>query len=77
MASAHEEHGFEVRIYTKDHPPPHIHVWKAGGQVKITLDEEPVVQRVKGMSDRDVVKAYRIVARNRAQLLAKWREIHG
>lgn len=29
--------GFEVRIYTFDHPPPHVHVEKAGASVKIDL----------------------------------------
>ena len=27
--------GFEVRIYTLDHPPPHVHVARAGAIVKI------------------------------------------
>lgn len=37
--------GFEFLIYTKDHPPAHVHVWKAGDEVLFNLSDErnPVV----------------------------------
>jgi hypothetical protein len=35
---------FEVRIYTLDHPPPHVHVWKAGAVVKIDLASQEAVE---------------------------------
>jgi hypothetical protein len=37
MPTVLREAGFEVRIYTLDHPPPHVHVWKAGAVLKIDL----------------------------------------
>jgi hypothetical protein len=40
------EAGFEVRIYTLDHPPPHEHVAKAGAVVKIDLATCQVVEIV-------------------------------
>jgi hypothetical protein len=30
MPTVLRDEGFEVRIYTSDHPPPHVHVAKAG-----------------------------------------------
>ena len=44
--------GFAVRVYLNDHSPPHVHVWKAGGWIVLTLPTEqtPVaVLRASGM----------------------------
>ena len=38
--------GYEVRIYTLDHPPPHVHVAKAGAVVKIDLATCQVIEIV-------------------------------
>jgi hypothetical protein len=40
------EAGFEVRIYTLDHPPPHVHVAKAGAIVKIELSTHHAIEIV-------------------------------
>ena len=33
-----EQEGFKVMIYTRDeHEPPHVHVWKGGGEAVINL----------------------------------------
>ena len=37
MPTVPREEGFEVRIYTFDHPPPHVHVAKADAIVRIDL----------------------------------------
>src|SRR5436190_6140456 len=46
--------GFEVRIYTFDHSPPHVHVFKAGAVVRIELSSCTVTEIVGDISDRDV-----------------------
>jgi hypothetical protein len=70
--------GFEVAIYQppREHGPAHVHIFRAGTQVVITLS--PIaVERVHRMRPADVVKAVRIVEAHRRMLLRKWREIHG
>ncbi len=37
MSTVLRDEGFEVRIYTLDHPPPHVHVAKAGAIVRVDL----------------------------------------
>lgn len=73
--------GFDVMIYTRDeHPPAHVHVWKAGGEVIIHLGDEdtpPLVHEVKRMPKRDVRKALTIVEDNQELLLGEWRRLHG
>jgi DNA-binding GntR family transcriptional regulator len=71
------EDGFEVRIYTFDHPPPHVHVAKAGAIVRIDLATHDVTEIVGAISDRDVKRAERLVARHAKQLKQEWAKIHG
>jgi len=70
------EDGFEVRIYTLDHPPPHVHVAKAGAIVKIDLSTHHAIEIVGAMSDRDVKRAERLVARNTQFLKLEWEKLH-
>jgi uncharacterized protein DUF4160 len=66
-----------VRIYSVDHPPPHVHVWKAGAVVKIDLTTREAIEIVGAISDRDVKRAEHLVARNAARLKADWTRMHG
>ena len=54
MPTVHREEGFEVRIYTSDHPPAHVHVAKAGAIVRIDRATHAGTEIVGAMSDRDV-----------------------
>ena len=66
-------------IYTDDHPPAHVHVFRAGEEVIINLGDEvtkPEIRENKGMSNRGMRNALRIVAENQLFLLVEWRRIH-
>jgi hypothetical protein len=77
MPTVIREAGFDVRIYTLDHPRPHVHVWKSGAVVKIDLATYAAVEVVGEISDRDISRAERLVARNSARLRRDWARIHG
>ena len=77
MPTLIREEGFEVRIYTFDHPPPHVHVAKAGAVVRITLSTRRAVEIVGTISDRDVKRAERLVARHAQALTQPWEKLHG
>ena len=77
MPTVIREEGFEVRIYTFDHPPPHVHVAKAGAIVRIDLATHEVTEIVGDISDRDVKRAERLVARHAKRLKEEWATIHG
>ena len=76
MPTLIREEGFEVRIYTLDHPPPHVHVAKAGAIVKIDLLTHHVIEIVGTISDRDVKRAERLVARNAGFLRLERERVH-
>ena len=66
-----------MRIYTFDHPPPHVHVAKAGAIVRIDLVSQRATEIVGAISDRDVKKAEELVARNARRLVEACGKIHG
>ena len=68
--------GFEFRIWTNDHEPPHVHVFKDGTQAKVNLLNSEV-ERVWRMNRRDVRRAEQLVTEHRDVLLEAWRGIHG
>ena len=76
MPTVPREGGFEVRIYTFDHPPPHVHVAKAGAIVRIDLGTHVATEIVGAISDRDVKRAEQLVARHAKHLREEWMKIH-
>jgi len=80
MPTILEKDGFRIIIRTRDHNPPHVHVYKADGQITIALgsETEPIAIVANWMKNRlDTKKAVAIVEENQLHLLAKWREIYG
>ena len=77
MPTLVREDGFEVRIYTSDHAPPHVHIEKAGAIMKIDLATSEVMEIVGTISDRDVKRAERLVAKQSLFLNAEWIKLHG
>lgn len=66
-------------IYTSDHEPLHVHVFKQG-EIIINLGdaETPVsVRENKSMSTQNERQALIIVGKYQESLLEKWREIYG
>jgi hypothetical protein len=83
MATVLTKDGFRVRIYgpPREHPPPHVHVEKGReGLVilRLPLPGKPLaVWRVYKMSNKDVLKAYRLVEDHQDAIGQAWRAIHG
>jgi Domain of unknown function (DUF4160) len=81
MPTIKKKDGFRIVIYPNDHLPSHVHVIKSGSEVQVNLgskEAEPSLVRIFGdISDKDVVRALDLVKEHQANLLAKWREIHG
>ena len=77
MPTIVREDGYEIRIYTLDHPPPHVHVAKAGAVLKIDLARCRVVEIVGSISDREAKRAEGLVAKHSELLKKEWTKIHG
>ncbi len=68
--------GLEVMIYTQDHIPAHVHIWRAGAEIVINIASLEIIS-AEGMSRRNAAKAVEIVEENQEYLLERWHEIHG
>ena len=80
MPTVHRQEGYRFVVYPNDHRPPHVHVFKAGGEAIVLIgddDTAPSIRERKGMSDPDAIHAVLIVEERQAQLLQAWRSIHG
>ncbi len=69
--------GFEVRILTNDHPPAHIHGFKAGDKAKVEIAGAIPVLIATTMTKRDTAKLLELVATHLALLQTEWNRIHG
>jgi len=62
--------GVSVKVYIKDHPPPHVHAIHAGRSAKINLDPVEIVASSLARAElRDTVDWVRD---HQAALLAAW-----
>ena len=72
--------GFSFRVRTKDHGPPHVHVFHSGREVVIILGDEfniPSVRDMRGMPVRQMRVALELVAVNKDMLRDEWRKLYG
>ena len=67
MPTVHREGGFDFKINTDDHPPPHVHVWYQGALVIIEFDVD--------VSEREVYGDITAAQRRRALKIVRQR--HG
>ncbi len=69
--------GFVIRVYSDDHAPAHVHVFRDGAELRVYLrgsrTPEEVAGRMKASNRRRAIK---LVAERRHQLLAMWRRFH-
>lgn len=80
MPTVLQEGGFDFVIYTNDHRPSHVHVFKGNSELVVNIGDEntkPVIRESRGAKKADFAKLLRIVADYQNFLLEKWRNIHG
>jgi len=76
MPTIIRQDGFDVMIFTNDHRPAHVHVFKARAEVVLMLAPVSIRENYR-MSKKNVRKAIDIISSNLELLLQSWREIHG
>ena len=69
------EHGFDVRIYTKDHAPAHVHVFNGANEAKVGLEPIVVIDNW-GFSGRDIKNILELILEHQERLLQVWDMYH-
>ena len=68
-----------VMVYSRDHPPPHVHVVAPRGQAKVLVDGPEGHPRLVwnlGLSRRELAQALAVIEDHRALILAEWKRVH-
>lgn len=79
MPTVLRQRGFEVKIRTDDHDPPHVHIGHGGEEIVINLGigtNAPEIREIRGMSRPKIARAMKIVIANNDTLLREWQRIH-
>ncbi len=67
--------GYDVRIFTDDHLPAHVHVFKGGKQVQAYL--EPIeFENNRGFNTRELGRIHELIEDNMELLQAVWIQYH-
>lgn len=79
MATVLRKGKLRVIVYSRDHPPPHVHVVTPRGQAKILVDGpagHPKLAWNFGLPRRDLAAALGAIEDHRDLILAEWKRIH-
>lgn len=80
MPTVLRKNGFQIIIWTDDHPPMHVHIFKAEAELIVYLGDEQTSATVRenyAMRRSDIRQALRLVDENQDLLTEIWRSIHG
>jgi len=82
MPTVRVEGGFAIKVNTRgEHNPPHVHVIKAGGEIRVLIGDEETSpsywDEKRAMATSDKVKAVMLVDKYQAECLAVWRKFNG
>jgi hypothetical protein len=69
------EHGFDVRLYTKDHPPAPVHVFYGEKEAKIGLEPIAILDNW-GFNHREQARILALIEDNYAILIGEWDQYH-
>lgn len=70
-----QRHGYDVRIYLREHGPAHVHVVKGEKRVKVFLHPIAFTDN-KGFAERELRQIEKFLAVRLGFLLRKWEELH-
>lgn len=76
MPKVLDEGGFRISVWPNDHPPPHVHVYKSGGECLVEIgvpgERAASLYENRGMSAKDWQAAVVLVQKHQALALERW-----
>ena len=80
MPTVKRVRGFVIKVNVRDeHEPPHVHVVKGGGDVRIAIADGPacLLSVKRPMGRQEAREAELLVRECQAECLAVWEKYHG
>jgi hypothetical protein len=69
------EHGYDVRLYTKDHAPAHVHVFDGEKEAKVSLEPVEILDN-EGFNKRQLGQIQELIEEHLEMLLSEWDKYH-
>lgn len=76
MPTILKENGYRYFFYINDHPPPHVHIEKAGNTAKVELSNLHFVSN-NGFKPKELKHIRNTISQNIDTLKEKWHERFG
>ncbi|MCY3831881.1 MAG: DUF4160 domain-containing protein [Chloroflexi bacterium] len=70
-----QRHGYDVRIFSEDHEPAHVHVFKGGNRVRVFLDPISFDEN-HGFNDRELRRIRRLIELHLELIRDQWAIVH-
>ncbi|NNM93567.1 MAG: DUF4160 domain-containing protein [Candidatus Eremiobacteraeota bacterium] len=68
--------GFSVKVNTRDHLPPHVHVWKNGQEARFAVYTDRIeLLSAVGMTDAQIRRAAEILYEERERIETELRKM--
>lgn len=68
--------GMRFYFYSEEHLPIHIHIKNADGKAKFNVEPEIELVYNKGLKQKDLKLAKKIIIENNDIIIARWNEYH-
>ena len=69
-----QRHGFDVRIFTREHGPAHVHVFRGEKHVKVDLDPIRFSQN-KGFKSRELKQIRKLLSQHMELIFREWERL--
>ncbi len=66
-----QRHGFDVRIFTREHGPAHVHVFRGEKSVKVNLNPVRFSEN-KGFNNRELKRIRELLNDHMALIISEW-----
>ena len=76
MGKILEVNGFRIYIYSNDHPPVHVHVFKGGSEAKVHLEPELMIKDNYGFKSQGLAKILKTIEQHYEYIKQKWDETY-
>lgn len=69
-----QRHGFDVRIFTREHGPAHVHVFRGEKHVKVNLKPMSFSQ-IRGFNNRELKQIRKMLNDHMAFIVSEWERL--
>jgi len=74
MPTVLEKEGYKFFFYSNEQLPPHVHVWRGGGEAVFLIHPEIELREAYGMKVPELARAEELATENKEAIVKAWNE---